>query len=159
MSKPNPIQELRAQADAFWQVRTEQERKLLRIGGIVVGLALFYGLLVDPAHGGLGAGPAVLERAMEELGAVLAPTPILSTVIATALVQGLGELFHGLQLGDAIEVHPVVAKRSGSGVRADDAAKRQAIINAGGEVLVWYYKDSLEELVKKRSDIFRRVRE
>ena len=37
-----------------------------------------------------------------------------------ALVQGLGELFHGLQLGDAIEVHPVVAKRSGSGVRADD---------------------------------------
>lgn len=49
------------------------------------------GLLVDPAHGGLGAGPAVLERAMEELGAVLAPTPILSTVIATALVQGLGD--------------------------------------------------------------------
>jgi general secretion pathway protein M len=27
-------QELRARADAFWQVRTEQERKLLRIGGI-----------------------------------------------------------------------------------------------------------------------------
>lgn len=44
-------------------------------------------------------------------------------------------------------------------VQADDEAKRQAIINAGGEVLVWYYKVSLDELVKKRSDIFRRVRE
>lgn len=44
-------------------------------------------------------------------------------------------------------------------VRADDEAKRQAIINAGGEVVVWHYKDSLEDLVKKRSDIFRRVRE
>ena len=47
------------------------------------------GLLVDPAHGGLGAGPAVLERAMEELGAALCPSPILSSVIATGLVSAL----------------------------------------------------------------------
>jgi general secretion pathway protein M len=60
MSKPNPIQELRARADAFWQVRTEQERKLLRIGGIVVGLALFYGLLVDPAL----TGRATLQKSL-----------------------------------------------------------------------------------------------
>jgi general secretion pathway protein M len=46
------IQELRARADAFWLARTEQERKLLRIGGIVVGLGLFYGLLVGPALDG-----------------------------------------------------------------------------------------------------------
>jgi general secretion pathway protein M len=52
MSKPNPILALRARAFAFWQVRTEQERKLLRIGGIVVGLGLFYSLLVDPALSG-----------------------------------------------------------------------------------------------------------
>ncbi|SDG96110.1 MULTISPECIES: type II secretion system protein GspM [unclassified Duganella] len=52
MSKPNPIQTLRARADAFWQVRTAQERKLLRIGGIVVGVGLFYSLLVDPALSG-----------------------------------------------------------------------------------------------------------
>ena len=57
MSKPNPIQELRARADAFWQVRTEQERKLLRIGGIVVGLGLFYSLLIDPALSGRAALP------------------------------------------------------------------------------------------------------
>lgn len=46
------LQELRARADAFWQVRTEQERKLLRVGAIVVGLGLFYGLLVGPALDG-----------------------------------------------------------------------------------------------------------
>ncbi|NVM76051.1 general secretion pathway protein M [Duganella sp. SG902] len=63
MSKPNPIQELRARADAFWQVRTEQERKLLRIGGIVVGLALFYGLLIDPAL----SGRAALHKSLPEL--------------------------------------------------------------------------------------------
>ena len=49
------------------------------------------GLLVDPAHGGLGAGPAVLERAMEELGAALCPSPILSSVIATGLVSALDD--------------------------------------------------------------------
>ncbi len=46
-----------------------------------------------------------------------------------------------------------------SRVREDDHSKRQAIINAGGEVVVWHYADSLEDLVKQRSDIFRRVRE
>lgn len=63
MSKPNPIQELRARADAFWQVRTEQERKLLRIGGIVVGLGLFYGLLIDPAL----SGRAALHKSLPQL--------------------------------------------------------------------------------------------
>ncbi|MFS2005943.1 type II secretion system protein GspM [Duganella sp. CT11-25] len=53
MSKLNQsLQNLRAQAAAFWQVRTEQERKLLTVGGVVVGLALFYSLLVDPALSG-----------------------------------------------------------------------------------------------------------
>lgn len=48
------------------------------------------GLLAAPEHGGLGAGPAVMERAMEELGASLAPTPILSVVLATGLLQAVG---------------------------------------------------------------------
>jgi general secretion pathway protein M len=53
MSKLNQsIQNLRGQAAAFWQARTEQERKLLTVGGAVVGLALFYSLLVDPALSG-----------------------------------------------------------------------------------------------------------
>jgi len=50
MSKLNQtIQNLRGQVAAFWQVRTEQERKLLAVGGAVVALALFYSLLIDPA--------------------------------------------------------------------------------------------------------------
>lgn len=70
------------------------------------------GLVVDPEHGGLGAGPAVLERAMEELGACLAPTPILSSVIAAGLVSALRDeavaarLLPGLADGSTI---PAVA--------------------------------------------------
>ena len=43
-------------------------------------------------------------------------------------------------------------------VRADDEAKRQAIIARGDEVWVYYYKDNLTEKVASRPDIFRRVR-
>lgn len=53
MSKLNQtVQNLRGQAEAFWQARTEQERKLLTVGGAVVALALFYSLLIDPALSG-----------------------------------------------------------------------------------------------------------
>jgi len=43
-------------------------------------------------------------------------------------------------------------------VKEDDEWKRQQIISLGHEVLVYYYKDDLAEFVKKRSDIFRKVR-
>ncbi len=50
------------------------------------------GLLVDPAHGGVGAGPVELERVMEEMGAVLACTPMLSSsVLAAGLLQALDD--------------------------------------------------------------------
>jgi general secretion pathway protein M len=53
MSKLNQsVQHLRGQAALFWQARTEQERKLLTVGAVVVGLALFYSLLIDPALSG-----------------------------------------------------------------------------------------------------------
>lgn len=42
-------------------------------------------------------------------------------------------------------------------VQADDQAKRQAIRNAGGEVVVWRYDQDLSRLIEKRSDIFRKV--
>lgn len=45
----NGIARLRASAAAFWSTRTEQERRLLKVGGIVLGLALVYALFVDPA--------------------------------------------------------------------------------------------------------------
>lgn len=43
------IADLRAAAAAFWSARTDQERRFLTAGGIVVGLALVYAILVDPA--------------------------------------------------------------------------------------------------------------
>ncbi len=39
-------------AAAFWQARTEQERQFLGVGGVVLGLALFYALLIAPALDG-----------------------------------------------------------------------------------------------------------
>ncbi|MYM32781.1 type II secretion system protein M [Duganella sp. FT50W] len=63
MSKQPSLQTLRARADAFWQVRSEQERKLLRIGGVVVGLGLFYSLLIDPAL----SGRAQLQKELPRL--------------------------------------------------------------------------------------------
>lgn len=43
------IQQFRDTASAFWNERSEQERRILAIGGIVVGLALAYSVLVAPA--------------------------------------------------------------------------------------------------------------
>lgn len=64
MSKPEQIiQDLRGRAAAFWLARTEQERKLLSVGGAVVGLALFYSLLIDPAL----SGSARLRKEVPEL--------------------------------------------------------------------------------------------
>jgi hypothetical protein len=44
-------------------------------------------------------------------------------------------------------------------VAAEDQAKRAAIRNAGQEVITWHYRQSLDELVRQRADVFRRVRE
>jgi len=44
------------------------------------------------------------------------------------------------------------------GVKADDEAKRQAVIARGDEVWVYYYKDNLAEKIAGRPDIFRKVR-
>ncbi|MBZ0264214.1 DEAD/DEAH box helicase [bacterium] len=43
-------------------------------------------------------------------------------------------------------------------VKADDETKRQAIMEKGDEVWVYYYRDNLEEIIAKRPDIFRKVR-
>jgi alkylation response protein AidB-like acyl-CoA dehydrogenase len=49
------------------------------------------GVAIDEAYGGVGAGPVALERVMEEAGAVLLCSPLLSSVLAGALVQALGD--------------------------------------------------------------------
>ena len=43
------IQDLRGRAATFWMARTEQERQFLAVGGVVLALGLFYGVLLDPA--------------------------------------------------------------------------------------------------------------
>lgn len=43
-------------------------------------------------------------------------------------------------------------------VKADDEAKRQAIMARGDEVWIYYYKDDLAAKVAERPDIFRKVR-
>ena len=44
-------------------------------------------------------------------------------------------------------------------VKKDDVAKRAALKNAGYQILSWYYKDSLEDFIAKRPDIFKKVKE
>ncbi|MBJ7310087.1 type II secretion system protein GspM [Rugamonas sp. CCM 8940] len=46
------MQHYQAAGAAFWQARSEQERRLLGIGGAVLGLALAYSLLLAPALDG-----------------------------------------------------------------------------------------------------------
>lgn len=43
-------------------------------------------------------------------------------------------------------------------VMESDTEKRTALKNAGYQVLVWYYKDSLDDFVAKRPDIFKKVK-
>jgi alkylation response protein AidB-like acyl-CoA dehydrogenase len=67
------------------------------------------GLIVDPAHGGSGAGPLELELIMEQVGASLMCSPFLSSaVLATALLNAAGDdeakgrLLPALARGDKI---------------------------------------------------------
>lgn len=43
-------------------------------------------------------------------------------------------------------------------VKKHDNEIRQAIRNKGEQVFVYYYKDSLEDIIAKRSDIFIKVK-
>jgi general secretion pathway protein M len=64
MSTPaQALQEYRGRAAAFWMERTEQERRFLGVGGAVLGLALFYSLLISPALD----GRAKLRKELPEL--------------------------------------------------------------------------------------------
>ncbi|EZP38593.1 type II secretion system protein M [Janthinobacterium sp. TB1-E2] len=48
---------------AFWTERTQQERKLLAIGGVVAGLALVYAVFFEPAW----TGRIALQKSLPEL--------------------------------------------------------------------------------------------
>jgi general secretion pathway protein M len=59
----NTINGWRSAAASFWSVRTEQERKMLTVGGAVLAFGLVYGLLIDPAL----SGRARLEKSLPQL--------------------------------------------------------------------------------------------
>ncbi|GGE15775.1 acyl-CoA dehydrogenase [Polymorphobacter glacialis] len=61
------------------------------------------GLLVGEAHGGGGGGPIEIEMVMEEAGAALLCSPLLSTgILAVGLLQGLGNAEAAARLLPAI---------------------------------------------------------
>ena len=53
----------RQNVQAFWAERTQQERKLLTIGGVVAGLALVYAMFCEPAW----TGRIALQKSLPEL--------------------------------------------------------------------------------------------
>jgi alkylation response protein AidB-like acyl-CoA dehydrogenase len=84
------------------------------------------GIVVDEAYGGVGAGPVEIERVMEEAGAVLLCSPLLSSVLAAGLVQALGDdaaksrLLPGIADGSKIATVALAGARGGW--TADDVA-------------------------------------
>ncbi|WP_298132899.1 UvrD-helicase domain-containing protein [Micropruina sp.] len=70
-----------------------------------------------------------------------------------ALVQGLGELFEGLQLGESIEVHPVTAHRPGCGVRTAGGAISPVVLRTlDQEIRPWQGHERI------RADLVAQVR-
>ena len=84
------------------------------------------GIVVDEAYGGVGAGAVELERVMEEAGAVLLCSPLLSSVLAAGLIQALGDeaaksrLLPGIADGSKIATVALAGARGGW--TADDVA-------------------------------------
>lgn len=76
------------------------------------------GMLIDPAYGGVGLGPAELEAVTEETGAALLPSPfIASGVLAASLIQAAAgaedrhRLLPGLAAGTSIGTVAVTGAR------------------------------------------------
>lgn len=100
------MQDVRGRAATFWMARTEQERKFLAVGGVVLGLGLFYGVLLDPALSGrarLAAELPVKRQQAAEMQALareavalrgqntIAPPPMTREGLAAGMAaQGLG---------------------------------------------------------------------
>lgn len=63
MSAASSIAQLKERLAVAWLARTEQERRYLAVGAVVVALALVYALLIAPAL----AGRARLEKELPQL--------------------------------------------------------------------------------------------
>lgn len=109
----------RAHAAAWWSARTEQEQRMLSIGGAVVALGLVWGVLVDPALSGsdklrrqlplLNQQVAELQALAGEAAQLAANPPVqpqpLSKDGVAARLQASGLTPHNLAVtGDYIKV-------------------------------------------------------
>ncbi len=86
------------------------------------------GLMIDEAHGGIGADAALLERVMEEAGAVLLAAPLVSSaVLAAGLLQSLGDDEAAARLLPGIADGSRIATVAIAGTRADWTAADVAV--------------------------------
>jgi alkylation response protein AidB-like acyl-CoA dehydrogenase len=95
-------------------------------------------LLVAEEHGGLGLGVVELAVVQEELGAALAPSPFLSTVVAAALIADAGsdaQRDHWLPALAAGETRGTVAtlRENGGWSAVPDADGAEVIVARDGE--------------------------
>lgn len=81
----NAINKFKDQLNLYWLARTEQERKYLSVGGIVVLLALVYSLFVAPAL----EGRAKLKKELPELRQKAAELQALALQAADLARQGV----------------------------------------------------------------------
>jgi general secretion pathway protein M len=77
------INTYRANAAAWWSVRTEQEQRMLSIGGVVLALGLVWGVLIDPAL----TGRSKLEKELPQMNQQLAEMQALAGEAAQLAAQ------------------------------------------------------------------------
>ena len=82
------------------------------------------GLVIEESYGGVGAGPVELELVMEETGAALLCAPLLSAVLASGLLQALGDddgnrrLLPAIAKGAKIATVALAGEQAGGAKRA-----------------------------------------
>lgn len=77
----------RASAAAWWSARTEQEQRMLTIGGAVVALGLVWGVLIDPALTGRDKLQQELPQLNQQVGELQALAGEAAQLAANPPVQ------------------------------------------------------------------------
>jgi len=77
----------RAAASAYWDTRTDQERRMLKIGGAVVAFGIVYGLLIDPAFSGRAQLAKELPQLRQQVAELQSMAGEASRLAAEAPIQ------------------------------------------------------------------------
>lgn len=96
------------------------------------------GLIIDEAWGGAGAGPMELELIMEEAGAALLCSPLLSSgVLAPGLLQALGDEAANARLLPRLADGSLIATAAITGPDATWTPRSVAVTASGSEGGAW----------------------